>query len=153
MLLMEQTRMTSSLLGLSHRYILSNTLVRSLTRPPTTASISKWFSTLRLGSSQMLNRVLLESNTLLVTLVASSTGSSVLQIGQVKVPSDLYLRENSLICWVLKWWWYTFLFLELQRGQRLSLCLLSFCSSRILVMSPGRITLGLMSVTGWPAGR
>ena len=55
----------------------------------------------------MLNRVLLESNTILVTLVASSTGSSYLQMGQGKVASDLYLRENSLICWVLKWWWNT----------------------------------------------
>lgn len=36
----------------------------------------------------------------------------------------------DLICCVRQWWWNTFLFLELQRGKRLFLCLLSFCSYR-----------------------
>ena len=85
--------MISSLLRLSHRYILSNTLVRSLTRLPNTASISKWLSTLRLGSSQMFNRVLLERNTLLVTLVGSSAGSSFLQIGQEGAQRSVLDRE------------------------------------------------------------
>ena len=48
-------------------------------------------------------KVLPESTNLLVTLKGISTGSSFLQVVQLKVP-------KSLTCWVLKWVWLNFLY-------------------------------------------
>ena len=71
-------------------------------------------------------KVLSDSSNLLVTWKGISTGSSFLQVVQLKV-------TKSLTCWVLKWGWLNILYLEQNRSHKLSGNLASLNSSLMLI--------------------